>query len=158
MARHLPEYGYANIGENSIFLEYQNGYQNENWDRRDGILDAAIKDLNGDEVEDLLVFRFGHWDGDPMEGDALGNQEGRRIILEGENRLIAELYSMDENGEIFLAGRQALGSYSGLTGSRKSTERPICIQRAIRMLCLQMVFIWAMIFTSIQKTEPSGPA
>lgn len=39
------------------------------------------------------------------EGDALGNQEGRRIILEGENRLIAELYSMDENGEIFLAGR-----------------------------------------------------
>ena len=23
---------------------------------------------------------------------------------------------MDENGEIFLAGRQALGSYSGLTG------------------------------------------
>ena len=43
-------------------------------------------------------------------------QEGRRIILEGENRLIAELYSMDENGEIFLAGRQALGSYSGLTG------------------------------------------
>ena len=112
----LPEYGYANIGENSIFLEYQNGYQNENWDRRDGILDAAIKDLNGDEVEDLLVFRFGHWDGDPTEGDALGNQEGRRIILEGENRLIAELYSMDENGEIFLAGRQALGSYSGLTG------------------------------------------
>ena len=67
-------------------------------------------------MEDLLVFRFGHWDGDPMEGDALGNQEGRRIILEGENRLIAELYSMDENGEIFLAGRQALGSYSGLTG------------------------------------------
>lgn len=104
----LPEYGYANIGENSIFLEYQNGYQNENWDRRDGILDAAIKDLNGDEVEDLLVFRFGHWDGDPMEDDALGNQEGRRIILEGENRLIAELYSMDENGEIFLAGRTGL--------------------------------------------------
>ena len=67
-------------------------------------------------MEDLLVFRFGHWDGDPMEDDALGNQEGRRIILEGENRLIAELYSMDENGEIFLAGRQALGSYSGLTG------------------------------------------
>lgn len=46
----------------------------ESWMRR-------IKDLNGDEVEDLLVFRFGHWDGDPMEDDALGNQEGRRIIL-----------------------------------------------------------------------------
>ena len=67
------------------------------------------------KVEEPEAMQFATY-GMYYESDALGNQEGRRIILEGENRLIAELYSMDENGEIFLAGRQALGSYSGLTG------------------------------------------
>lgn len=90
----LPERGFADLTSAEKYLDYQTAIENRSWDVRRGLLGADIVDLNQDDTEDLLVYYYGSWQEENWP--------------EEENCLIAELYTMDEDDEIYLVERQLL--------------------------------------------------
>lgn len=97
----LPRRGYAKQVSAERYISYNSNFnEDRDWDRRNGLLGADIVDLNQDSVEDLLVYSVGEYPQDeyfPL------------------NHLIVELYSMDDEENVYLVKRSSLGSYHGLS-------------------------------------------
>lgn len=90
----LPDLGYANTDLKSTQISANDYFSQPKsyncWDERIGLFAADIADLNGDGVDDLIVYYFGR--------------------QESPGSLMAQVYSKTESGEIYLIGTQELGS------------------------------------------------
>lgn len=99
----LPKLGYADLKKKKETLTSNNYDKKEYWDERTGLVSADITDFNGDGIDDLVVQYF-------KEEQQNINGETYRYI-----RLYAELYSINEKGDIYLVGTQEIGGTRGIT-------------------------------------------
>ena len=92
----LPDLGYVNTDEKRTQISVNDYFSQPGsyrcWDERVGLFAADIADLNGDEIDDLIVYYFDR--------------------KESPDSLMAQIYSRKDNGEIYLISTQSLGSTS----------------------------------------------
>ena len=107
----VPRYGWANMDTKQKTIsvsDYYAGSVSLYWDSRKGLVSAAVEDLNGDGVEDLLVLFF------DADSDAQPYGQYQEALS-----LYAAVFSANAQGEIVHVGTQCVGNTT-------TAERYVC--------------------------------